>query len=348
MKRHRRLFVLVVLGGSTLLTTAATSSRGLAAQSRPTDQPSTLTVRDSGMDAARRQRVVDSLLVQLEREYVFPGKVPALAASLRQRLQRGDYDNISNAVAFADTLTAHIRQVIADRHLSVRFLPARRAPVTRDASTGASSTTARRPSTAWVERVEVLPSNIGYLALSGFADRADAETPYRDAMTKLADTDFLIIDIRDNRGGHPEGVALLISYLVGTDSIHLNSFHFRNGDSTLQTWTSPLVTGRKFGPDKPVYVLTSSTTFSAAEEFAYDLQAIRRGTIIGEVTGGGANPGQVARLDANMAAFIPFAEARNPITGTNWEGVGVKPEIEVPAAVALDRALEEIARKRRR
>jgi len=324
-----------------------------AAYARPSDEQRTFSaasVQDSTVDAARRQRVIDTLVARMERLYVFPGQVPALASSLRQRIRRGDYDALTNAVAFADTLTKHVREVIPDRHLSVRFLSPR-----RPATPALPLVTIPRPprgpdgeGEAWVDSVRILPSNIGYLALSGFADKGDAAAPFAKAMTKLADTDALIIDIRGNGGGDPTGVALLISYLVGTDSIHTNSFHFRDGDSTMHFWTSPNVAGRKFGPSKPVYVLTDNRTFSAAEEFAYNLQALKRATLIGETTRGGANPGQVTRLDAEFAAFIPFAQARNPITGTNWEGTGVKPEIAVRAADALDRAIAEVRKQKRR
>jgi retinol-binding protein 3 len=164
-------------------------------------------------------------------------------------------------------------------------------------------------------------------------------------MNQLANTSALIIDIRANSGGWPHSVALLISYLMGSDSVHVNSLRFREGDSTMNFWTSTKVSGQKFGPTKPVYVLTSNRTFSAAEEFAYDLQALKRATVIGEQTPGGANPGRVTMLDDDIAAFVPFAAAHNPITGGNWEGTGITPDIRVPATSALDRAVEE-ARKR--
>ena len=299
-----------------------------------------MSLPDSSVDRARRQRIVDTLINRLERLYVFPGKVPALAAVLRERVARGQYDHITSAPAFADTLTNHLRDVLEDRHLALRFMvPRRRAP--------AQTTTSvqRREPTGGVTSVEVLPSNIGYLALDGFNSIDEVDAPYANAMNKLAATDALIIDIRQNSGGWPHSVALLASYLVGKDSVHINSLRFREGDSTMHFWTNPVVSGRKFGPDKPVYVLTSARTFSAAEEFAYGMKALRRATIIGEQTQGGANPGRATMLDDDIAAFIPFAEARNPITGGNWEGTGVTPDIRVLASVALDRAIEE-ARKR--
>lgn len=304
-----------------------------------------LSLRDSSMDAARRQRIIDTLINRLERLYVFPEKVPALATQLRQRLVRGDYDRITNAPAFAETLTTHIREVVSDQHLGVRFLvPRRRVPAAAATTAPPARAQPTREATGGITKVEIMPHNIGYLAMDGFNSIDEVDAPYAKAMNQLAGTDALIIDLRANSGGWPHSVALLVSYLVGSDSVHINSLRFRDGDSTMRFFTSPKVSGAKFGPTKPVYVLTSSRTFSAAEEFAYDVQALKRATIIGEQTGGGANPGRVTMLDDDIAAFVPFAAAHNPITNGNWEGAGVTPDIRVPASAALDRAVEEARR----
>lgn len=165
----------------------------------------------------------------------------------------------------------------------------------------------------------------------------------REATTRImsaaADAKALIIDLRANGGGSPFTVALVSSYLFGADPVHLNSLYFRPANRTDDFFTDPLVAGRKFGPDKPIYVLTSSRTFSGAEEFAYNLQTRKRATIVGETTGGGANPGRGVHLPYDLTVFVPTGRAINPITKTNWEGVGVKPDVAVPAADALDVAL---------
>jgi C-terminal processing protease CtpA/Prc len=304
-----------------------------------------MSLPDSAVDAARRKRIVDTLINRLERLYVFPEQVPMLAAKIRERMARGDYDAITSAPAFADTLTRHVREIVKDQHLGVRFMVRRRrAPVT-PTPTPAPAPVQPRVATGGITKVDLLPGNIGYVALDGFESVDEVDAPYANAMNQLAATDALIIDIRANGGGWPHSVALFISYLVGTDSIHINSLRFRDGDSTMRFFTSPKVTGRKFGPTKPVFVLTSERTFSAAEEFAYDLKAMKRATIIGEQTRGGANPGQATMLDDDFAAFVPFAVAVNPITNGNWEGTGVTPDIRVPARDALDRAIAEARRQ---
>jgi C-terminal processing protease CtpA/Prc len=169
------------------------------------------------------------------------------------------------------------------------------------------------------------------------------------AINELNDTSALIFDLRENHGGAPEMVALMCSYLFGPDPVHLNDMHWRNGENfeVQEFWTQPQqVDGKPYGEDKPIYVLTSHDTFSGGEEFTYDLQALGRATIVGETTGGGANPAQPFDLAEDFMIAIPNGTPVNPVTKTNWEGTGVKPDIEVPKEKALetaqDAALEKI------
>lgn len=132
-------------------------------------------------------------------------------------------------------------------------------------------------------------------------------------------------------------VAYVSSYLFDRRT-HLNDLYTRSTGETRAFWTRDRVPGRRFGGARPVYVLTSARTFSGAEEFAYNLQALKRATLVGEVTGGGAHPVRGRRIDAHFLIGVPFARAVNPVTRTNWEGVGVAPDVRVPAGEALARA----------
>jgi C-terminal processing protease CtpA/Prc len=164
-------------------------------------------------------------------------------------------------------------------------------------------------------------------------------------MNALANTDALIVDLRNCRGGHPEMIALISSYLFDGEPVHLNSLYWREGDVTQQFWTLPYVPGQRFG-DKPIFVLTGSATFSGGEEFAYNLKTRRRATLVGKITGGGAHPGAPYRLHPHFEVFVPVGRAINPITGTNWEGCGVAPDIlvseEQAFGVAYEMALESV------
>jgi hypothetical protein len=190
-----------------------------------------------------------------------------------------------------------------------------------------------------------MPGNIGYLDLRGFVDaRMGAETASA-AMNMLANADALIVDLRRNGGGDPAMVAFISSYLFGAEPVHLNDLYWREGDSTHQWWTLPYVPGKRFGDKKPVYVLTSKRTFSAAEEFTYNLKNLKRATIVGETTGGGAHPGGMRKVHEHFGMFVPGGRAINPISKTNWEGTGVKPDIDVPADHALKTAQVDALKK---
>ena len=183
-----------------------------------------------------------------------------------------------------------------------------------------------------IDNMARLPGNVGYLELRGFGPTELVGDALSAAMTVLSGTDALILDLRRNGGGEPNTVAYLMSHFFAHgDERHLNDLYSRATDTTRQYWTSPAVATRY---TKPVYVLTSKRTFSGGEECAYDFQTQKRGVIVGESTGGGSNPGDMYPVGAGFAAFIPDGRAINPITKTNWEHVGVKPDIAVPAADA--------------
>jgi hypothetical protein len=165
----------------------------------------------------------------------------------------------------------------------------------------------------------------------------------------LAGSDALIIDLRDNSGGEPTMIQLLISYLVPSEPVHFSSFYIRKGDKTRQFWTQAWVPGTRL-PAVPVFVLTSGRTFSAAEDFAYSLKSLKRATIVGETTGGGAHPVEIHQVKGYPVLLrLPFGRSINPITGTDWEGTGVEPDIKAAAADALavahTRALDAVAAK---
>jgi hypothetical protein len=290
------------------------------------------------VDAATRAEVIEGALKALNDEYVFPETAKRMEQAIRERARRKEYDGVTSAAVFAATLTSHLQEVSRDKHLRVIFDdgsrlalgagPNQPGPLDRER---ARSVSAKR--NFGFEKVERLGGNIGYLDLRGFEDPVFATDTATAAMNFLANTDALIIDLRQNGGGHPESVAFISSFLFDKRT-HLNDIYERPTNSTREFWTREDVPGKRYG-DKPVYVLTSNRTFSAAEEFTYNLKNLKRATIIGETTGGGAHPVNPRRLGKNFLITVPFARAINPITKTNWEGVGVKPDVETPAEKAL-------------
>jgi retinol-binding protein 3 len=281
-----------------------------------------------GIDAQTRGKVIDQAIAQLQELYVVPETAGKMVDALRQHQKDHDYDAVTEGDLFAFFLTVHLRLASGDKHVGVRFSPAR-AP---DNPLAPDPRQQQRNNCAF-RKVEVLPGNVGYVKFDGFEPPADCGTTAVAAMRLVGNTDALIFDLRDNIGGNPGMVALICSYLFG-EPTHLNDVWDRTNDTTLQSWTSAYVAGKRL-PAVPVYVLTSGRTFSAAEELAYDLQSLKRATVVGEATGGGAHGVRPARLDDRFMMIVPFTRSINPVTGTDWEGHGVQPDVEVPAADAL-------------
>jgi C-terminal processing protease CtpA/Prc len=285
-----------------------------------------------------RQEIVEGVVRQLLAYYVFPDKAAAVAKLLQARLATGAYDGLADPTAFAERLTADVQSVTADKHLRVRLIAAGSAmPVGDSASAEEEWAQYKRLSESrnhGVERVERLPMNLGYLDLRMFEMAALAGEAITAAMTLIAHSRALIVDLRHNRGGDPATVALACSYLFDQRT-HLNSIYQREGDRTDQYWSLDWVPGPRFGQRKPICVLTSERTFSAAEEFAYNLQSHRRATIIGRSTRGGAHPGGPRQVSTHFEVFVPDGRSVSPITQGNWEGTGVVPDIDVPEEDAL-------------
>ncbi len=303
--------------------------------------------------ATERAEVIATLNKQLRSQYVFPDVATKTAAALLAKAAHGDYRDDNTTTAFAKALSKDLRSVGNDEHFAVKFVSDLPQPPPHDDNAGEKAPTpeemaqmiAQMRSAAaresyGISDVQLLPGDVSYIDLRSFGHPEIVGAAYDSAMSLVAGTKALIIDLRQNHGGEPDGVAYLLSHFfpIG-DARHLNDIYVRADNSTRQFWTIPSAMPRFNGP---IYVLTSHHTGSGAEECAYDLQTQKRATLVGETTVGAANPGGWFSLGHGFMAFISGARAINPITKTNWEHVGVKPDVAVPAVSAMKVAYNAI------
>jgi hypothetical protein len=292
------------------------------------------------LDATEKRTVVEKAGELLNANYVFPDRAEAATAQIAAALAAGEYDDLTTPEAFAEKLTSDLQSITHDKHMRVSTPPSLLSPA------GAAPLAQTPPRVyAGFARVDRLKGNIGYIKLLNFPPGSGpfAEAA-NQAMLDLAGTDLLIIDMRDNRGGSPDGVAYLCSFFFDPATpVHLNSIISRQAGTleftTTEFRTRP-VPNTYLG--KPVYLLTSERTFSGGEEFLYNLQTQKRARLFGAVTGGGANPGGVRPLNLRFRMFITGGRAENPITRTNWEGTGVTPDVAVDEKLALQAVMREI------
>ncbi len=294
---------------------------------------------ENPMLAAEQCRDVLTAAIETLASYVFPEVATRLQQELRDRIQAQGYDDVTHCEQLAERLTLELQQSSGDRQLRVHFSPQPLPDLAPDRIPSPAELAVERDRSSQrnfdVNRVERLQGNVGYLELYGFEPPEFVGDVLAAAFTCLAHTQALIIDLRHNRGGSPGTVALLCSYLLPPyPATHLNDLYWRPNDSTHQWWTVPHLSAPRY-LDRPVYLLTSGETFSAAEEFAYNLQVLKRVTLVGEHTAGGAHPGQGYRLSDHFWMFVPVGRSINPITGTHWGETGLDPEVKVPKEIAL-------------
>ena len=333
-------------------------------------QAPVISMPDDGSLAAEQlssRDIVARALALLRENYVFPELAEQVATAVETRLAAGEYDNLDE-ITLTELLTSHLQEASGDKHLRVRLggapgpgsrdrgrragspgggdraEPERGEPADREARRRMMRQVGRLDNFG-IHRVERLDGNVGYLDLRRVPVPENAGPAIAAAMELVSGTYALIIDLRHNGGGSPDGVAFWCSYLLPEEPAHLNDIFHADTGQTRQFWSLPYLPGSRY-TGRPVYVLTSSRTFSGGEDFCYTLQALGRAEVIGETTGGGAHPTRPFPISAATGIAIPFARSINPITGTNWQGTGVIPDTPVPAdeayRVAYAKALRHV------
>lgn len=288
----------------------------------------------------QKMESVNNISQLLIDHYVFPDVGKICGDHLKARMKESIFDKISDKKEFSEVLTKELQSISKDKHMRVR--PEGGMMVMDESGDQLYQQFKfkmfNRENNFGFKEVEMLDGGIGYIDLRGFSQAPEAFDIAVTSMKFISNSCAVIFDLRKNNGGSPEMIKFILSYFFDKPT-HLNDLYWRNEDRTEEFWTNEKIEGKRMS-NIPVYVLTSNKTFSGGEEFAYNVQTQKRGIIIGEVTGGGANPGGMFPAGNGLAVFIPTGRAINPITKTNWEGVGVKPDLEVPADDALDKALE--------
>lgn len=301
---------------------------------------------DTALNASGRTAIVETLVMKMNANYIDPPVAERVGAAIARKNAEGAYATIANTQAFSVALAQDLRELSGDKHFGAAVYKGLREP------DGSNELPSRAKMEEWreqsarrgyeIEKIERLPGNVGYIELRGFRGLEFVGQAYTAAMSLMEGTDALILDLRRNGGGSPASVAYLMSHFFPLgDERHLIDIYDRPAGTTRQFWTVKTVAQRY---DKPVYVLTSARTFSGGEDCAYSFQAQKRGTLVGETTGGGSNPVSWYNLGQDIIVSIPTARTTNAVTKTNWEHVGVKPDIAVPAAQALQTAHVAILR----
>jgi retinol-binding protein 3 len=295
-------------------------------------------VSAQSLDATDRTSAINGILRELNEGYIFPEVAKKMEQSIREKEAKGAYKNITDGLALAQQLTKDLQAICHDLHVNVNYSPAILPPQPKEFKPSPEQLEEMKRiltrENFGVAKVEVLKGNLGYIKFNLLAPPDLAADVYTATFNYVGNTDALIIDLRECGGSiSPDAIPMLTSYLF-ENPVHLNDIYWRSEDKTRQFWSWAYVPGKRYF-HKPVYVLTSRNTFSGAEELAYDLKNLKRATIIGDTTGGGANPGGSRRVDDHFSVWVPNGKVTNPVTKTNWEGVGVMPDIAVPATTAL-------------
>lgn len=290
------------------------------------------------LSAEQKKQTINSALEIINTKYVSSTIIPELNREIVQNYSKGKYDTISTGMEFAFQLTQDLQKISKDQHLKILFNTNEKifdqGDKKQDLSGDQKMKNLMVENNYSIKTKDILKGNIGYLNIPVFGPLRECADTIVAAINYVKNTNALIIDLRECRGSLDENTIPFIFSYFFKEPIHIDNFYIRETNKTKQFWTYGYVPGSLY-LDKPIYVLTSGKTFSGGEAFAYNLQQLKRGIIIGEVTRGGANPSELQKINSNFSITVPYATSINPISMTNWENVGVKPDVEVKSILGL-------------
>jgi hypothetical protein len=292
---------------------------------------------DMKLNPASVRRVIHAVLEQIGQKYAFPDVGQRIVTELGVKVDRGDYDAVTTALDLVPRINRDLRAIAHDNHLNFGYTADAADPNTDEDSPELrdKARLLAAKSNFGINQVECLPGNIGYIDYRKFHDPAFGAEPLASAFSLVANTRALIIDLRNNTGGDLYGPSFLASYFVRPAPVKFSELYFRTDNGVRQLWTLAYVPGPRY-LGRPVYILTSAKTFSAAEGFSHGMQHLHLASIVGQKTRGGANPAVWIVIDPHFAVQVPIGHPAD--LESSWEGVGVTPDVAVASDLALDTA----------
>ena len=303
------------------------------------------------IDAGTRAAIVDSITAVIDSIYVLEDPAKRIVAGLQKNLADGKYDDLTDPAEFALQLYEDAQSISHDGHFRIlAMMPLDPAVVEANQDEDPADVERQRRMRLALnygfKAAEILPGGVGYIRFDQFSHGEEAFATAASAMDFVANSNAVIIDLRHNGGGSASMIRFICGYLFEEET-HLINWDIRAENKTVQSYSADYVPGRRL-LEQPVYVLTSGNTFSAAEEFTFDLKNLERATVVGDTTGGGGHTvaGYVFDFDGfRIMMRVPYGRAYNPENNEGWEGVGVIPHIAVPAEQALEAAHADALRK---
>ena len=295
----------------------------------------------------QKQEAVRAIAEAYELGYVFPDMGKTMADLVRGKMEAGQYDAVKGGRELGQRITADLQALCEDRHVVVAYTPER---ILRQKSTdprvlAEEELESSRSDNFGFKELRIMSGNVGYLKISSFSGSQEALAVAAAAMRFLSNCDAIIMDLRFNPGGDSAMVQFLASYFLSEEPVLLDEFHYRRNNRIGQIWSLPYVPGKK-PVQADLYILTDGYTFSAAEGLAYDLQALKKAVIAGTPSAGGAHAVEIHTIMDSFTLFIPVAFSKNPVTGTNFQGRGVQPDIKVSGETAIQQVQLHALEKR--
>jgi hypothetical protein len=302
-----------------------------------------------------QKKIIYTICEKLDEIHAFPEYNSEICGGLLKNFEDGNYAEYKSPQAFADQMDRDLEILRGDKHLRIFYDPQMAAEMEKENEEGEEAgyltpemVEDERKNNFGFNELKILHGNIGYLDLRIFFPPRYAGETAVAAMNFLSNCDALIIDLRNNGGGWDEMVTFLMSYFFDNEeSITLSTTYSRYEDEYYQSPTQSYVPG-KLLTDIPVFILTSKSTFSGAEAFAHYMKHFNKATIVGETTRGGQNPVEIQSIGYGLIMLIPSWKQIYSASEKGWEGIGVKPHIEIDSENALNaahiEALTELAK----